>query len=424
MRIGIHSGLVVVGKIGDDLRMDYTAVGDTTNLAARLEQSAAPGSILISQATERLVSGFFELTDLGSIGVKGKAEAVRAFQVLAERPARGRIEAIAEQGLTPLVGREGQLDALRAAFEAARDGRGQVVFVTGEAGIGKSRLLYEFRQQLGDAPHVWWEGRCASYASHTAFRPIVDALQRRFGIEDRDDDDAALARLEQGTGALAPDLAWTLPLLAQLLSLRVEDAAVREMDAVTRRSETFRALHALLLESAARATVVLAIEDLHWIDAASEELLSFLADSIPAARVLLLLTHRPGYRPRQAVALRVDQPHALGFAQQGIAVAERHRSGDSLLDQRVRVRCLLAERQQANAQRGVRREVAEAQNLSLSREHPGQGSRLRRPVYPRHRSREQPRVAATHRTVATGMEYHVDHAGTVARGLPRGGQLG
>ncbi len=295
MRIGIHSGLVVVGRSGDDLRMDYTAVGDTTNLAARLQELAPPGEILISEATGRAVAGFFDLEDGGAREVRGKSEPVRVYRVLAERAVRSRIDAVADTGLTPLVGRERELAELRIAFEAAREGRGQVVFLVGEAGLGKSRLLYEFRNRLGDEPHTWFEGRCASYGSSTAFQSIVDGLRRTVGIEDRDDDAAALAKLEQSVARVGDDLAWTLPFLQKLLSLPVCDPAVEELDAMLRRSETIKALHALLLRLSLSRPLVLVIEDLHWIDAASEEFLEFLVDSIPAAHCCLVLTHRPGY---------------------------------------------------------------------------------------------------------------------------------
>jgi class 3 adenylate cyclase/tetratricopeptide (TPR) repeat protein len=296
IRIGVHTGLVVVGRIGNDLRMEYTAIGDTTNLASRLQSLARPGTVVVSEATQRLAGAFFDLRDLGLRTVKGKAEPVRVFEVEGERAARGRVEAHAAQGLTPLAGRRRELAALRQAFDAACGGHGHVAFVVGEAGIGKSRLLYEFRGELAGERHAWVEGRCASSGSATAFLPLADMWRRSLGIEDADDERAALAKVDDGIAALGDDLRWTAPFVRQLLSLPSGDPAVDALDAATRRSETSRALKALSVRAAERQPIVMLIEDVHWADAASEEYLGYLAESIPATRTLLVITHRPGYR--------------------------------------------------------------------------------------------------------------------------------
>ncbi len=296
MRMGIHSGPVVVGSIGDDLRMDYTAVGDTTNLAARLQQNAAPGRIWLSEATRSRVTSFFELRDLGELSIKGKSRAVRAFEVLGERDVSGEIEAAVDSGLTPMTGRAHESSMLRTAFEAAREQRGQVAMLVGEAGIGKSRLVYEFRQSLADEPHVWLEGRCSPFGTTTAFQALADALRRSLEIDDRDDEAGALAKLAAATERFGSDLEWTQPYLRQLLALPVADAAILEMDAMDRRSETYRALQSWLLRIAEQRPLVLVFEDLHWIDAASEEFLAYLAAAMPATRILLLVTYRRGYQ--------------------------------------------------------------------------------------------------------------------------------
>jgi predicted ATPase/class 3 adenylate cyclase len=296
MRMGIHSGPVVVGSIGDDLRMDYTAVGDTTNLAARLQQAADPGRIWLSEATHGRISGYFELRDLGDLAIKGKSRAVRAFEVLGERDVSGEIEAGVDSGLTPMTGREHEISTLQTAFGAVREQRGQVAMLVGEAGIGKSRVVYEFRQSLADEPHIWLEGRCSPFGTTTAFQALADALRRSFDIDDRDDEAGALAKLEKATERFGSDLEWTQPYMRQLLALPVGDSAILEMDAMDRRSETYRALQSWLLRIAERRPLVLVFEDLHWIDAASEEFLAYLAKTIPATRILLLVTFRRGYQ--------------------------------------------------------------------------------------------------------------------------------
>ncbi len=346
LRIGIHAGPVVVGRIGDDLRMDYTAVGDTTNLAARLQQLARPGEILVSEAIHRLVHGFFDLEDLGSHELRGKSEPVRAFRVLGERPVGSRVDARAETGLTPLVARERELAALRDAFASAREGRGRACFLVGDAGIGKSRLLFEFRRGLQGVPHVWFEGRCASYGSTTAFQFVVDGVQRFFDIDDRDDDTRALAKLSAGVAALGGDLAWTAPFLQKLLSLPVADEAVEALDAISRRSQTIQALQALFLRAAEKDPLVLVVEDLHWIDPASEEFLELLIDAIPTAKVCLLLTHRPGYRQpfgdrsyHVRVALDPLSPHQMAEMAGALLEAEGIHAG---------LRSLIAEKAEGN----------------------------------------------------------------------------
>jgi class 3 adenylate cyclase/tetratricopeptide (TPR) repeat protein len=346
MRIGVNSGPVIVGRIGDDLRMDYTAVGDTTNLADRLQKLAPPGGVLISDATHGKVQGWFEMRDLGAFEVKGKAAPVRAFEALAERAVFDRVAVGAETGLTPLVGRERELDALRDALAAAREGRGQVVFLVGEAGLGKSRLLHEFRRGLTDVTHAWFEGRCASYARTTPFHPVTDCLRHAFGLNERDDEASALAKLEAVEQGAGDALAWTLPFVRQLLSLPSGDEAVDRMDAATRRSETFRALRERMLRTAGSTLFVLVIEDLHWIDKASEEFLEFLTDSVPAEHALVLLTHRPGYRHPFG-----DRSFHRRLSLQALTERETERMASAVLEARrvpAELRALLAHKAEGN----------------------------------------------------------------------------
>ncbi|MGH7789197.1 MAG: ATP-binding protein, partial [Candidatus Binatia bacterium] len=227
----------------------------------------------------------------------GPADADRhtAHAVLGQSP-RDAAVAAADPGLTRFVGREGELAVLLDAFARTAAGRGQVAFLAGEAGIGKSRLLAELRQRLADRPHRWIEGRCASYGMATPFLPLIDGLRRQLAIDDSDDEAGARVKVEAEVARLGGDLAWTLPFVKQLLSLEAGDPAAAALDSASRRSELFRALRALLLRDAELAPLVVVIEDLHWIDPASEEWLSFVADAVPGARVLLVLTHRSGYR--------------------------------------------------------------------------------------------------------------------------------
>ena len=297
MRIGINSGPVVVGKIGDDLRMDYTAIGDTTNLAARLQSAAAPGGILISDHTARLVAGRFVTRSVGALTLKGKAEPVVAHEVLRARP-RLPLVAPSERGLTPLIGRTAELAALETVFEHVRSGHGQVAFVVGEAGIGKSRVLHELRRRLHRQEATWLEGRCVSYGRAIPMLPVIDVLKARFGIEDGDDAAAIVDKVRGGLAELGPEMQAAEPHLRMLLAVEPGGTATRSMDdASARRFATFDALKRLLLATAARRPLIILIEDLHWIDQASEEWLTYVVDTLVAAPILLICTFRPGYRP-------------------------------------------------------------------------------------------------------------------------------
>jgi class 3 adenylate cyclase/tetratricopeptide (TPR) repeat protein len=297
MRIGLNTGLVVVGKIGDDLRMDYTAVGDTTNLAARLQQMARPGSVLVSEATHRAISGFFETLDLGERLVRGRAP-VRAFEVLRPRGRRMRFDVAVERGLTPLIGRERELGLLLDRFSEAQAGRGQVVFITGEAGIGKSRLVLECRRVLAAAEDTvtWLEGRCISFGESIPFLPIIDQLRENFGIQEFDGEPEIIAKIEHGMRRMG-EIEAHIPAIRYLLSVDPGDPAFTAMEAVARRWRIFAAVRALTLRGAHLRPLVLVVEDLHWIDSSSEEFLSSLMDAVAAMPLLLVLTYRVEYAP-------------------------------------------------------------------------------------------------------------------------------
>jgi class 3 adenylate cyclase/tetratricopeptide (TPR) repeat protein len=297
MRIDINTGPVVVGKIGDDLRMDYTAVGDTTNLAARLQQLARPGSVVISELTHRLVSGFFETLHLGEMPVKGRAPA-RAFEVLRPRGRRARLDVAIERGLTPLIGRERELATLLDRFREVKAGRGQVVFIAGEAGIGKSRLVLEFRRALTEAGEAvtWLEGRCISFGQSIPFLPLIDQLRENFRIEEFDGEPEIIAKVEHGMRRMG-ELEAHIPLIRYLLAVDPSDPVVTSMEASARRKKIFDAGLAMAVRGARTRPLVLAFEDLHWVDTNTEEHLDVLMDSLAGVPVMLLLTYRVGYTP-------------------------------------------------------------------------------------------------------------------------------
>jgi class 3 adenylate cyclase/tetratricopeptide (TPR) repeat protein len=294
VRQGINTGPVVVGSIGSDLRMDYTAVGDTTNVAARLQQAANPGHIVISEVTYRMVSGYFHTRPLGEIPLKGKAEPIRAWEVVAARVTRTRLEVEAERGLTPFVARERELRLLSDCFEKAKAAHGQVVFVVGEPGIGKSRLLLEFRRSIGDEA-TWLEGRTMSFGRSIAFHPLIDLLKRNFHIEEGDSEGTIIKKIEGSVLRLGEDLRPILPYLRYLLSVDPGDSTVLNVDARLRRGEIFDALRRLAVRASEVHPQVIVYEDVHWMDQATEESLVFAADSIPNSRILQILTYRTGY---------------------------------------------------------------------------------------------------------------------------------
>jgi class 3 adenylate cyclase/tetratricopeptide (TPR) repeat protein len=296
VRMGLNTGLVVVASIGDNLRMDYTAVGDTTNLAARMLSLAEPGQVVIAEDTQRAVRGYFVTRPLGAQAVKGKAAPVNAYEVVRARGLRTRLEVGAERGLTPFVGREPELTLLQERWAEVKAGRGQVICLMGEAGIGKSRLLLEFQRQLADEPATWLTGRCISYGKEMAYLPIIDLLKHNFQVEEGDDDATVSAKIEQGMMALGAELQPAIPYIKYLLSVSPGDDAVLRLDAQQRRLKLFEALRAMMLQGGQRRPLVLVVEDLHWMDKTSEEVLLHLVDSIPTARVLLLVTYRPGYQ--------------------------------------------------------------------------------------------------------------------------------
>jgi predicted ATPase len=288
----VHAGEVRVDVGAENPTARLLPIGDTLSLAERLLGHTAPGEVLVSAAVARRIARLCELEaravalGAGRLTVYSVIGASRTF--LPAGPG--------EVGPTAFVGRSRELATLEDAFVRASEAHGQVVFVAGEAGIGKSRLIAELRQSLAGRPHRWVEGRCASYGTRTPFLPVIDGLRRYLGIDDRDDEASATTKIAAEVERLGTDLAWTLPFVQQILSLRVGDESVERLDSAMRRSEIFRALRALLLRAAEIEPLVLVVEDLHWVDPFSEEFFAFVVDVVPATQVLLVLSHRLGYQ--------------------------------------------------------------------------------------------------------------------------------
>lgn len=295
MRIGLNSGPVVVGAIGDDLRMDYTAVGDTTNLASRMEQLATPGTAIATAQTCKLAKDFFKFEPLGKVQVKGKEKPVEAFTLLVATEVETRIEASAAKGLTKLVGRGREMTTLKTSFDKARSGSGQVVGIVGEAGVGKSRLLIELKNSLAKEAYTYMQGQCLHYGGYMAYLPLLDILKSCFEIKDGDREYIIKKKISEKTLHLDERLAGSLPSFHEILSLNVEDGAYRQLDPRVKKLKTFEAIRNLLICESERKPLVIAIEDLQWIDSTSQDFLSYFIDWLSGARILLILLYRPEY---------------------------------------------------------------------------------------------------------------------------------
>ena len=296
IRVGLNSGEVVVRAIGNDLHMDYSAIGQTTHLAARMEQLAPPGTIRLTAETLRLAEGWVQVTALGPVPVKGLPDPVDVCELIGAGPARTRLQAFAARGLTPFVGRQAELEALHQALAQAEAGHGQVVSVIGEPGVGKTRLFHEFTQ--ASRTHGWLrlESSSASYGKATPYLPIIDLLKAYFQIEDRDDGRRMREKLTGRLLTLDPTLGPTVPAFLALLEVPVEDAPWQALDPPQRRQRTLEALKHVLLRESQVQPLLLVFENLHWIDAETQAFLDGLVESLPAARVLLLVNYRPEYQ--------------------------------------------------------------------------------------------------------------------------------
>jgi class 3 adenylate cyclase/tetratricopeptide (TPR) repeat protein len=295
VRVGLNSGEVVVRSIGSDLHMDYTAVGQTTHLAARMEQLAMPGSVLMSAETLRLAEGFVEVKPLGPVNVKGLNEPVEVFEVAGGGPVRTRLQAAARRGLTRFVGRDAELEQLRRAQQLAGDGHGQVAAIVGEAGLGKSRLVHEFIHSHRLQGWLVLESASVSYGKATSYLPVIELLKGYFKIQDRDDLREIREKVTGKLLTLDESLKPALPPLLALLDVPVDDAPWKALDPGQRRRRTLDAVRQLLLRKASEQPVLMVFEDLHWIDGETQSFLDGLVESLPTARFLLVVNYRPEY---------------------------------------------------------------------------------------------------------------------------------
>jgi class 3 adenylate cyclase/tetratricopeptide (TPR) repeat protein len=296
IRVGLNSGEVVVRAIGSDLRVDYTAVGQTTHLAARMEQLATPGAVLLTADTLRLAEGYVTAKPLGPVPVKGLETPMEVYELTGAGPLRSRLHAAAARGLTRFVGREGELDHLRQALGRAAAGHGEVVAIVGEPGVGKSRLVWEVTHS--HRVHGWLvlQAGSVSYSKATSYLPVVNLLKGYFGIEDRDAPRAVQEKLTGKLLTLDRALEGHLPALLSLLDVLTDDLQWAALDPPQRRRRTLDAVKRLLLRESQVQPLLVVFEDLHWIDAETQALLDGLVESLPAARLLLLVNYRPEYQ--------------------------------------------------------------------------------------------------------------------------------
>jgi class 3 adenylate cyclase len=296
MRVGINTGEVVVRSIRkDDLHADYVPVGHSTNLAARMEQMATPGSILVTAYTHKLTEGYFAFKALGQTQIKGVEAPLNVYEVLGVGPLRTRLQVAARRGLARFVGRQSELEHLRKALEQAKAGHGQIVGVMGEPGLGKSRLFYEFKL-TAQAGGLLLEAYSVSHGKASPYLPVIELLKSYFRIEQQDDERTRQEKVTSKVLRLDRSLEDTLPYLFAVLGIEEQPSPLQQMDPQIRRKRTFEAFKKLFLRESLKQPLILIFEDLHWIDNETQGFLDTLSEGLASARLLLLVNYRPEYR--------------------------------------------------------------------------------------------------------------------------------
>jgi class 3 adenylate cyclase/tetratricopeptide (TPR) repeat protein len=297
VRIGIHSGPVVFGPVAERFPMDHTAIGDTANVAARIQQAAEPATILLSEATYELAQSYARVEPIGPLVLKGKADPITAYRLLEVSQARAALRPSTAARSTTFVNRQSDLAVLNDFLRQVERGHRQVIDIVGEPGIGKSRLLAEFRGQLAGERVTWIEGRCVSYGTAIPYLLMLDLLRSNCGILETDAPESMIAKVRSGLERVGIDAAQDSSVLLHLLGVKDAGAAPALSNPEAVKAKTFEIFRRVSIKLSLERPLVLVLEDLHWVDKISEEFLGFLAENIGEARVLMLASYRPGYRP-------------------------------------------------------------------------------------------------------------------------------